>query len=46
MFGFTRLEMESTGSAERFPIRIENLRRKKSFFLYYNTTFGGLYITV
>jgi hypothetical protein len=29
MFGFTLLEMESTGSAERFPIRIENFKKKK-----------------
>ena len=31
MFGFTRLEMESTGSAERFPIRIEKFKKKKKF---------------
>lgn len=29
MFGFTRHEMESTGSADRFPIRVENFRKKR-----------------
>jgi hypothetical protein len=29
MFGFTRDELESTGSAERFPIRVENFKKKK-----------------
>jgi len=29
MFGFTRQEMETTGSAERFPIRVENFKKKK-----------------
>ena len=32
MFGFTRHEMESTGSAERFPIRVENFKKKKKAF--------------
>lgn len=32
MFGFSRYEMETTGSAERFPLRIEKFRKKKRFF--------------
>lgn len=31
MFGFTRFEMESTGSAERFPIRVEKFKKKRKF---------------
>ena len=31
MYGFSHLEMESTGSADRFPIRVEKFKKKKKF---------------